>query len=73
MAKKIKGKVVYKDISTGFWGIEDEDGNKWRPVDMPEEMQREGHTFELTIEPLEVEMSIFMWGDPVNIIEYNAI
>ena len=25
------------------------------------------------IEPLEVEMSIFMWGDPVNILEYKAV
>lgn len=64
---KIKGKVVFKSIEGGFWGIEDAKGNQYRPVNMPEKLKEVGK--EVSIEAKEVdEMSVFMWGIPVKII-----
>lgn len=64
---KISGKVVFENIGTGIWGVVDNDGNEWRPVDMPEEMKKEGIIVDLTVEDAEEDVSIFMWGKPVKI------
>ena len=75
MAKsiKIKGTVQFIDLSTGFWGIVDEKGRKWRPVDLASELQKNGLSVQMTIQPLDVEMSIFMWGDPVEVQDYKIL
>ncbi|MCP4353161.1 MAG: hypothetical protein GY795_47530 [Desulfobacterales bacterium] len=65
---KIKGKVVYQNIGIGFWGIEDENKEKWMPVNMPDNLKKEGLEVELTAEEAREEVSVFMWGKPVNII-----
>ncbi len=65
---KIKGKVVYQNIGTGFWGIEDENKEKWMPVNMPDNLKKDGLKVELTAEEAREEVSVFMWGKPVNII-----
>ncbi len=36
---RIRGRVVYMNLATGFWGIVDDAGNKWRPVVMPERLR----------------------------------
>ena len=40
--RKIKGKVVFQNLSGGFWGVVDQSGNEWRPVNMPEQLKLEG-------------------------------
>ncbi|ETW99219.1 MAG: hypothetical protein ETSY1_15790 [Candidatus Entotheonella factor] len=67
--RRIKGQIHWQDIATGFWGLTDEDQNDWRPLNLPEELQQEGLEVELTVELVEEEFSIFMWGRPVKIIE----
>lgn len=66
---RIRGKVVYMDLATGFWGIVDGAGNKWRPVVLPERFQREGLEVELSAEPAAGDVSVFMWGTPVRILD----
>ncbi len=69
---KITGKVVYQNIGAGFWGIIDNKGNEWRPVNMPEQLKHEGE--QVTVEAKEVdEMSVFMWGTPVKITSFTTI
>ncbi len=63
---EIKGKVVFQDIGMGFWGIVDGD-NQWRPVNMPEELKKEGLEVKLSAEQVCEDVSIFMWGKPVRI------
>ena len=41
-SKTITGIIVYKNISTGFWGIEGLKGEQWLPVNLPKEMEQEG-------------------------------
>ncbi len=66
---KIRGRVVYMDLATGFWGVVDGAGNRWRPVAMPERLRRQGLEVELDAEPVAEEASVFMWGTPIRILD----
>ena len=65
---KITGKVIYKNIAGGFWGIIDENGKEWRPVNLPKSLQKDGKTVSIEARPAKEEMSIFMWGTAIEII-----
>ena len=69
----IKGKVVYQNLGTGFWGIEDPKGNQWRPVNMPNQIKYEGKEVTIVAKEIEEDMSIFMWGTPVKIISFSTL
>lgn len=70
---KIKGKVVYQNLSGGFWGIVDQKGKSWKPLEMPKELQQEGLSVELKAKKVDGVMSIFMWGTSVKILEFNIV
>ncbi len=75
MAKRkirIKGKVVYMPLETGFWGIEGSRGRQWRPVNMPEKLKKEGLEVDLEGEAADEEFSLFMWGKPVKITKVHS-
>ncbi|HFA48230.1 MAG TPA: hypothetical protein ENJ95_04340 [Bacteroidetes bacterium] len=69
--KTITGKVTYQQLATGFWGIIDDSGQEWRPVNMPEQLKKEGKRVSVTIKEVD-EMSIFMWGTPVRIVSFST-
>lgn len=71
--RNIKGKVVFQNLSGGFWGVVDQAGNEWRPVNMPEQLKLEGREVSLKIEEVEEDMSIFMWGAPVRIVSFQTL
>ncbi|MFT6963443.1 MAG: hypothetical protein ACJAWV_003180 [Flammeovirgaceae bacterium] len=68
----IKGKVKYQEVGTGFWGIIGNDGKKWKPISLPEELQKEN--LEVKIEAKEVKnaVSIFMWGKTIEIMGFST-
>ncbi len=66
-AKTITGIVNYKNIGTGFWGIEGLDGEQWLPVNLPKRMEQEGKRVTLKVRFLDGE-SLFMWGKMVEIV-----
>ncbi len=70
--QKISGKVVFKNLGTGFWGVIDDRGNEWRPVNMPEQLKYEGRRVVLSIREVEEDVSIFMWGRPVRILSFET-
>lgn len=72
MAKRITGTVSYQHLGTGFWGITDTQGNKWRPVNMPDQLKIEGAKVRCTVRPLEDDTSIYMWGTAVKIIAFHT-
>lgn len=65
---KIKGTVHYQNIGTGFWGIIGEDGEKWRPTNLPASLQEEGKKVSLTAEKAKEQFSIFMWGTAIDVV-----
>ncbi len=63
----IKGKVIYQSLGPGFWGIEGQDGQNWRPLEMPGALQKEGLEVEVQAEKVDNAMSVFMWGTAIQI------
>jgi hypothetical protein len=70
---KIKGKVVYQDLGLGFWGIEDNKGNQWRPVKMPEQLKHVGKEVQVTAREVDEDMSMFMWGTAIEITAFETL
>ena len=66
--QRITGQVKWVNLATGFWGITDKNQQDWRPLNLPEHLQQDGLTVDLTVELVEEEVSIFMWGQPVLIV-----
>ncbi len=71
-SKKITGTVRYQNIASGFWGIIDEDGHEWRPVNMPEQLKQEGKKVTVTIKEVAEFASIFMWGTAVDVLSFTT-
>lgn len=63
-SKRITGTVKWQSLEMGFWSIIDEKGNEWLPVNMPEQLKKEGRKVTVTLREVDV-MSPFMWGTPV--------
>lgn len=70
-AKTIKGTIVWKDLEGGFWGIVDENGNEWLPVNLPEQLKSKGKKAKLMIRESE-QASMFMWGTPVRVLAFET-
>jgi len=65
--KTITGIIVYKNLGTGFWGIEGLNGKQWLPVNLPKKMEQEGKRVTLKVRELEGE-GMFMWGELVEVV-----
>lgn len=70
---KIKGTVSYQNLGPGFWGVIGKGGEKWRPVNMPEQLKQEGAEVELKINTLKDQNSLFMWGTAVKITGFQTL
>ncbi len=68
----IKGKVVYQNLGTGFWGIIDSKGNEWRPVNMPDQLKYEGKKVTVVAHKAQEGMSIFMWGKAIEVVSFST-
>ena len=69
----IEGKVVYQDLGTGFWGIVGNDGQEWRPLEMPKALQKKGLSVKVKAKEAEAQMSVFMWGTAIQIENYEIV
>ena len=72
MSKRINGKVVYQDFSGGFWGIAGEDGKEYRPIHMPNQLKKKGKRVSVVVREMKDEVSMFMWGVPVEILSFST-
>lgn len=70
---KLKGTVFFKDIGTGAWGIRDQQGREWRPVNMPEQLKLESAAVRLVVCEVDEEFSLHMWGTPVEILSFHTL
>ena len=70
---EIIGTVKYQNLSGGFWGIVDHEENRWKPVKMPKELQKEDLEVKLKAKKSEGIISIFMWGTTIDILGFEII
>jgi hypothetical protein len=71
--KKIKGKAVYNDFEDGFWGIEAENGKKYTPINMPEQLKMKGAEVVIQAEILQDAFSLSMWGEAIRIVGFETL
>ncbi len=67
----ITGKIVFQNIGTGFWGIEEETGKKWRPINLPIHLRKEGILITADIEIVKEDFDMFMWGKAVKLLSVH--
>jgi len=69
---RINGKVSYQNLEAGFWGIIADNGNEYRPINMPEQLKKEGARISIVAREADV-MSFVMWGTPIRIISFHTL
>lgn len=72
MRKLITGTMHFQDLGPGFWGITDRQGERFRPLNVPKELEQEGLNVEVTVQIVQEESSLFLWGTTVKIIDYQV-
>lgn len=72
ISNKVSGKVVFQELETGFWSIVGTDGEKYFPVNMPNQLKINGCKVSISFEQSQA-ISIFMWGTPIRIISFHTL
>ena len=70
--KTITATIVYQEIEGGFWGLIDQDGNHWLPINMPEQLKYAGKKIKLVIREVDM-MTTSMWGKPVKVVSFSTL
>ncbi len=70
-SKTINATIVWKDLEGGFWGLVDDKGNEWLPVNLPEQLKSNGKKAKLMIRE-SGGGSMFMWGKPVRVLAFET-
>lgn len=71
--KKIKGRSEYISLETGFWGIVADNGEKYLPINMPEQLKTKGAEVECTVVDASDMDSMFQWGTLVRVVSFKTI
>ncbi|MFO7878106.1 MAG: hypothetical protein R6U55_16170 [Desulfovermiculus sp.] len=67
-----QGRIVYKDLEGGFFGILTEKGERLNPVNLPAKCRQNGLRVQGTYRVLEETMSIQMWGELVELLSITC-
>ena len=66
------GTIKYVSLEGGFYGIESDKGEKYLPLNLPEEFKKDGLRVWFKAKPKRV-TGIYMWGKPVEILEIKLV
>jgi len=69
---KIKGKVIHLSLESGAYGIIDASGRKFLPLNMPNQLKKDGANVICKVHVADV-MTTMMWGEPVYIDSFETI
>lgn len=69
---RITGKVVYLSFEGGAYGIVDQHGKKYLPINMPNQLKKDGAQVICNVRPADV-VSTMMWGEPVYIYAFETL
>ena len=64
--------TVFENLEMGFWGIVDDEGRKWLPVNMPEQLKVPGARVRIRARPSDME-SLQMWGTAIEIVSFHTV
>ena len=63
---KIKGTISHQNIGMGFYGLTDEKGKQYQPLNLAKAFAQDGLRVQVTAKKLDVE-TMEMWGTPIEI------
>jgi hypothetical protein len=69
---KMKGTVVHLDFENEAFGLLDESGKKYLPINMPEQLKRNGAKVTVRFRMADVVTAV-MWGQPIYIYSFETI
>ena len=69
----ITGKSRFIGLEGGFWAIEGDDGKKYTPINMPEQLKTEGARVRIRGQILEGAASLSMYGEAIRIISFETL
>ncbi len=69
----IIGTARYIGLEGGFWGIEGDNGRKYTPINMPEQLKTNGAKVQIHAHLLEGAVSMSMWGDTIRIVSFETL
>ncbi len=69
----ITGTITYIDLEGGFFGIVGDDGNKYDPLNLEPEYQKDGLRIKVGISVRKNVMTVRMWGTPVQINQIRML
>jgi len=67
------GKIIYNDFEGGFYGIISDDGEKYDPINLPDEYKENEINVRFRLNILDNQTSTHMWGTIVEIIEIEKL
>jgi len=63
------GTVVFIDLEGGFYGIVTDDGERYLPLDLPADYEKDGLRVRFSADVVNDTATIQQWGTPVDLIE----
>ena len=70
---KIEGKVTYQDLEGGFWGIVDNNGKRYVPIErLPDHVRIDGKRIRADLEPVHM-VGTAMWGEHVKVASITPV
>jgi len=69
---EITGTVVYKNLEGGFFAIDGDDGKKYDPISLPENLRRHGLKVKVTARLKPDAVSFHMYGPIIEVVNITA-
>ena len=70
---KVIGTMSHIDLEGGFWGIIADNGKYYDPINLPDVLKKEGLRVNFTLKVLKNRASVHMWGEMVEILNWEII
>ena len=68
----IIGTIIFENIGTGVWAIQDESGSIWTPINIPAQLKQRGQRVRAVVQQTEA-ATIFMFGTPIKLLSFELI
>jgi len=70
---KLTVTVIHVPLSGGFWGLKDDQGREYLPINLEEKYAKPALRLEIMAKEVEDYFSVQMWGTPIEILELKVI